>query len=108
MALSSSTSDQVENASFACSIEHVHNLTVILPHRMQGMATSTDRLSQDRLLAKAVCQTAANDGKSAGLAHGEATTKAECRTASSFACADAQRMATPGIFTGLPPHCGPA
>jgi len=37
MACSSSTSDQAENASFACSIEHVHNFTVILPHRMQGM-----------------------------------------------------------------------
>jgi hypothetical protein len=34
----SSTSDQAENASFASSIEHVHHLTVILPHRMQGMA----------------------------------------------------------------------
>jgi hypothetical protein len=35
----SSTSDQAENASFASSIEHVHHFTVILPHRMQGMAT---------------------------------------------------------------------
>ena len=33
----SSTSDQAESASLACSIEHVHNFTVILPHRMQGM-----------------------------------------------------------------------
>jgi hypothetical protein len=33
MACSSSTSDQAENASFTCSIEHVHNFTVILPHR---------------------------------------------------------------------------
>jgi hypothetical protein len=33
----SSTSDQAENASFASSIEHVHNFTVIFPHRMQGM-----------------------------------------------------------------------
>jgi hypothetical protein len=37
MACSSSTSDQAENASFACSIEHVQGFTVILPHRMQGM-----------------------------------------------------------------------
>ena len=37
MACSISTSDQAENASLACSIEHVHNFTVILPHRMQGM-----------------------------------------------------------------------
>jgi hypothetical protein len=37
IACSSSTSDQAENASFASSIEHVHNFTVILPHRMQGM-----------------------------------------------------------------------
>ena len=40
IACSISTVDQVENASFAWLIEHVHNLTVILPHRMQGMATS--------------------------------------------------------------------
>lgn len=37
IACSSSTSDQAENASFASSIEHVHNFTVILPHRMQGI-----------------------------------------------------------------------
>jgi hypothetical protein len=36
----SSTSDQAESASVACSIEHVHNFTVILPHRMQGMIPS--------------------------------------------------------------------
>ena len=33
MACSSSTSDQAENASFTCSIEHVHRFTVSLPHR---------------------------------------------------------------------------
>ena len=33
MACSSSTSDQAENASFTCSIEHVHSFTVNLPHR---------------------------------------------------------------------------
>jgi hypothetical protein len=36
----SSTSDQAESASLASSIEHVHNFTVILPHRMQGMIRS--------------------------------------------------------------------
>ena len=36
----SSTFDQAESASVACSIEHVHNFTVILPHRMQGMFPS--------------------------------------------------------------------
>ena len=36
----SSTSDQAESASLASSIEHVHNFTVILPHRMQGMIHS--------------------------------------------------------------------
>jgi hypothetical protein len=33
----SSTSDQVENASFASVIEQVHHFTLILPHRMQGI-----------------------------------------------------------------------
>ena len=37
IARSSSSSDQAENAAFASSIEHVHNFTVIFPHRMQGM-----------------------------------------------------------------------
>jgi hypothetical protein len=37
IARSSSTSDQADKVSFASSIEHVHNFTVILPHRMQGM-----------------------------------------------------------------------
>jgi hypothetical protein len=32
IACSSSMSDQAENASLACSMEHEHNLTVILPH----------------------------------------------------------------------------
>jgi len=36
----SSTFDQAESASLACSIEHAHNFTVILPHRMQGMIPS--------------------------------------------------------------------
>lgn len=36
----SSTFDQLESASLACSIEQVHNFTVILPHRMQGMISS--------------------------------------------------------------------
>jgi len=37
IARSNSSSDQAENASFASSIEHVHNFTVTLPHRMHGM-----------------------------------------------------------------------
>jgi hypothetical protein len=37
MTCSNSTSDHADNASFASGIEHVHNFTVILPHRMQGM-----------------------------------------------------------------------
>lgn len=56
MACSSSTSDQAENASFACSIEHVDNFTVVLPHRMQGMAKLHDEL----LVLNQVCQMAKN------------------------------------------------
>ena len=44
----SSTSDQAESASFASSIEHVHNFTVILPHRMQGMIRSPYSLNTTR------------------------------------------------------------
>jgi hypothetical protein len=43
IARSSSTFDQAENASFASSIEQVHNFTVILPHRMQGMTLPPGR-----------------------------------------------------------------
>jgi hypothetical protein len=46
----SSTSDQVENASFASVIEQVHHLTVILPHRMQGIIPSLR--SRDRSAPK--------------------------------------------------------
>jgi len=56
MACSSSTSDQAENASFACSIEHVDNFTVVLSHRMQGMAKLHDEL----LVLNQVCQMAKN------------------------------------------------
>jgi len=34
---SSSASDQTENEFLASSIEQVHNFTVTLPHRIQGM-----------------------------------------------------------------------
>ena len=44
----SSTSDQAESASLASSIEHVHNFTVILPHRMQGMIRSPYSLNTTR------------------------------------------------------------
>jgi hypothetical protein len=43
---SNSTSDHAENASFASWIEHVHNFTVILPHRMQGMTFPPAQLNQ--------------------------------------------------------------
>ncbi len=44
------------SSAFACSIEHVDNFTVVLSHRMQGMAKLHDEL----LVLNQVCQMAKN------------------------------------------------